>query len=190
MRPTARLRVALARHPWIHWSIVIALAAAAALIVRAELVSVAARREAWGRGREVLVADGDQAPGGAVLARPVTLPEPALPDAALTTLPEGALLRQHVVDGEVLVDVDILVASGPAAGAPAGTVVVGVVDPLMRGAGAGDRVVIAADGGLIASSGVIVRVVDDVAFVAVAPGDAPAVAAAARSGSASLVYVP
>lgn len=190
MRPTARLRVAIARHPWIHWTVVGTLAAGAALAVRAEMASVGEQRAAWGTAREVLVADGDLEPGEPLRTRWRTLPAPAVPAAAVTDVPDGALARQHVADGEVVVDVDLIDRSGPAAHAPDGTVVVAVVDPLMRDAAVGDRVRVAADGMIVARHGLIVHVADDVAFVAVDPDEAAAVTAAARDGRASLVYVP
>ena len=190
MPPTARLRYELARHPWIRWGIVVALAAAVGVLVRGELAALATQREAWGRSRDVLVADGDLAPGDVVRARTVTLPDTARPAAALESLPEGAVARQHVADGEVLVEVDVFDATGPAAGAPAGTVVVGIVDPLMRASSVGDRVLVAADGAVLADEAVIVHIVDEVAYVAVDPTDAAATAAASRDGTATLLYVP
>ena len=190
MPPTARLRYELARHPWIRWVIVVALAAAVGLIVRGELAALATQRQAWGRSREVLVADGDLAPGDVVRARAVTLPDAARPAAALESLPEGAVARQRVGDGEVIVDIDVQRATGPAAGAPAGTVVVGIVDPLMGDSSVGDRVLVAARGEVLADEAVIVHIVDEVAYVAVAPNDAPAAAAASRDGTATLLYLP
>jgi hypothetical protein len=190
MQLITRARFELARRPWIYWTLVAALAVAVVALVRAELATIDARRDAWGTRRVVLVVDGDHAPGDEPRVRRVTLPAPAVPQSALSTVTGGARLRQHVADGEVLVDVDILAGDGPAARAPSGTVVVAIVDPLMRAVRPGARVEVAAEGTVIAAPASIADVVDEVAFVAVDPTDAAAVAAAARLGTASLLYVP
>ncbi len=190
MQLITRARFELARRPWIYWLVVAALAVTVAVSVRAELATIGERRDAWGVSRVVLVADGDLLPGDPLRVREATLPAPVIPESAITSLPAGARLRQHVADGEVLVDVDVLTASGPAARAPAGTVVVGVIDPLMRSVRAGAAVEIAAGGRVVASPATVVDVVDEVTFVAVRPDDAASVAAAALDGTASLLYLP
>lgn len=190
MQLTARMRFVLARRPWIYWTIVAVLAAAAAGVVHAELRSIGERRDAWGETRHVLVADGDLDPNGPLRLREVTLPAAAVPASALGEVPRDARLRQHVADGEVLVDVDVVHESGPAARATDGTVVVALVDPLMRGVRPGERVQVAAAGHVIADRAIVVDVVDDVAFVAVRPADAARVADAAQANSASLLYLP
>jgi hypothetical protein len=190
MQLTARMRFVLARRPWIYWTIVALLAAGAAAIVHAELTAIGERRDAWGTTRRVLVADGDLEPGAPFRVREVTLPAAAVPPSALDELPAHATLRQRVADGEVLVAVDVVRATGPAARADDGTVVVALVDPLMRGVRSGERVQVAAAGQVIADDATVVDIVDDVAFVAVPPDDAARVADAAQTNSASLLYVP
>ena len=130
----------------------------------------------------------------------VALPDTALPNSALSTLPPGARLRQRVVIGEVLVAADVTDLPGPAAGAPDGTVVVALrtdhdlSTPGTPGAPGGSLVGLAvqvvADGLLLADDATIVDVSTESMFVAVDLDDGPAVAAAERAGVASLLFLP
>jgi len=54
----------------------------------------------------------------------------------------------------------------------------------------GLSVQVAADGIVLAAEAAVVETIDDVIFVAVAAREAPAVAAAAHSGLATLLYLP
>jgi hypothetical protein len=49
---------------------------------------------------------------------------------------------------------------------------------------------VVADGIVLTHEATVVDVVDDIVFVATDPGDAPSIAAAARGGIASLVFLP
>ena len=109
---------------------------------------------------------------------------------ALEELPAGARLRQRVAHGEVLTELDIADRRGPAALADAGTLVVALSDPLSRNVTTGLPVQVAADGIVLAGSATVVDIADEIVFVAVDAVDAPAVAAAAQQGIASLLYVP
>ncbi len=62
-------------------------------------------------------------PGDPIVAELVALPIAALPDAALTDQPDGAVVRQRVAAGEVLTRLDVTSRSGPATLAEPGTVV-------------------------------------------------------------------
>ena len=180
----------MAQRPWVYWLAVALIATTIALVVRAQLGGVDDARAAWGRTRRVVVADVELAPGGVVDVIEVDLPTAMIPDGALTEWPTGALLRQRVAAGEVLVDIDLATPPGPAARAAPGTAVVALSDPLSRGVTIGFEVQIAADGLLVAERGTVVDVVDDVVFIAVPQRDAATVAAAAHAGLASLVYLP
>ncbi len=90
----------------------------------------------------------------------------------------------------MLTELDVTSRAGPAALAEPGTVVVALSDPLARDvarraarAGGGRRLV-------LAETAEVTDVADDVIFVAVDDRDAPAVAAAAQQGIASLLYLP
>lgn len=185
-----RLRRLVARRPWIHWAAVAAFALAAAGVVYRAAADVEATRRTWGTTRPVLVADGDHAPGDPIDAVRVDLPVAMIPAAALDDVPPDARARQRITDGEPVVAADVTAPDGPAAGAGTGTLVVGVVDPLAPGARPGLGVVVVAEGLVLAPHASVVSVVGDVVYVAVGVDDAAVVAAAARSGTASLVFVP
>lgn len=190
MHVAAHTRLALARRPWIYWSLVTALAALVAFSVHDRLGAIERERGEWGATRTVLVADGPLEPGDIVATRRVELPVAALPDLALSELVKGSRMRQRAADGEVLTSFDVASRPGPASAADVGEVVVTVADPLTHSAAVGLQVRIVADGLVLAVSGRVVDVVDDVVFVAVDERDGPAVAAAARSGIVSLLYLP
>lgn len=190
MHVAARVRLALARRPWIHWVVVAGLATGLGVGVDRRLAEVDRERATWGDTRTVLVADTDLAPDAPITVTPTELPVAAVPERALTELPSGARLRQHVAAGEVLVDLDVTARPGPAARASAGSIVVAVTDPSARHVTIGVTVAIAADGSMLAARATVVDLADDVVFVAVDAGDAATVAAAAHDGSASLLYVP
>jgi hypothetical protein len=190
MHVAARARLVLARRPWIHWLFVTALAALVAVSVNDRLAAIERERDGWGTTRLVLVADGPLEAGDSVVVRRVELPTAALPDAALSDLAPDARMRQRAADGEVLTSFDVVSRPGPAAGADDGDVVVTVADPLARGVAVGTNVQIVADGLVLADSGRVVEVVDEVVFVAVDEPDGPIVAAAAQQGIASLLYLP
>ena len=190
MHVVARARLVLARRPWVYWAVVATLAALAAAAVHGEMTSIAAERDRWGSTRTVLVARHRLEPGDPVAADLVDLPTAAVPDSALDTIPNGARVRQRVAAGEVLTGLDVTGRSGPAALAEPGTVVVALSDPLARDVTTGLDVQVVAEGLVIAARAQVTGVVDDVIFIAGGAGEAPTVAAAARTGVASLLYLP
>jgi hypothetical protein len=190
MHVAARTRLVLARRPWIYWVLVGAVAVLVGFSVHDRLGAIERERDRWGATRTVLVADGPLEPGDVAATRRVELPVAALPDQALSDLTSGSRMRQRAADGEVLTSFDVATRPGPASGADSGEVVVAVADPLARNVVVGAAVQIAADGLLLAESGRIVQVVDDVVLVAVDERDGPVVAAAAHAGIASLLFLP
>ena len=190
MDVAARARLVLARRPWIYWLIVVALAGSVALYTNGRLAAIDDARDEWGRTRVVLVADGPLRAGDPVATRSIELPVAALPAIALTDIPAGTMMRQRAGDGEVLTSLDVTTAPGPAAGAEPGSVVVAIADPLARGLEAGVRVQVAADGLVLAESGTVVDVIDEVVYVAIGEHDGPIVAAASQQGIATLLYLP
>jgi hypothetical protein len=190
MHVAARARLVLARRPWVYWVAVAALAILAAGAVQRETSSIAEERDRWSTTRSVLVASRQLEPGEPVVADFVLLPVAAVAELALTEAPDGAVVRQRVAAGEVITELDIARRAGPAALAEFGEVVIALSDPLARNVAPGLHVQVAADGVLLARSATVTGVVDDVIFVAVASIDAPALAAAARQGIATLLYLP
>ena len=190
MHIVARARHFLARHPWVYWAVVLSSAAIVAGAIFHQLSLLEYEREEWQETRSVLVADTDLQPGDSIKASNTDLPLAALPESALDVIPNGSQLRQHVAAGEVLVAADLTQIPGPAARADPGTVVVGLTDPLSRGVVIGLSVRVVADGIVLAAEATVVETIDDVVFIAVAGHEAPAVAAAAHSGLATLLYLP
>jgi hypothetical protein len=190
MHVAARARLVLARRPWLYWLIVVVLATTIALAVSERVADLDAARRSWGDTRPVLVATAPLEPGDPIVALTVDVPVALLPIGALEDLPEGAHVRQRVSDGEMLTELDIADRPGPAALADGGTLVVALSDPLSHNVTIGLSVQVAADGIVLAEPATVVDLADEIVFVAVDAADAPAVAAAAQEGTASLLYVP
>jgi hypothetical protein len=190
MHIVVRARRLLARHPSIYWVTCTALAGASALMVHAQLAALDEARHTWGATRNVLVATADHEPGDALHARATALPSAMVPQSAISEAATTATARQRIAAGEVIVADDIARGGGPAGRADPGERVVGLTDALARNIVVGADVEIIADGVILANRARVVDVVDDVIFVATAPTDAPAVAAAAHDGSAALIFVP
>lgn len=190
MHVAARARLVLARRPWLYWAIVAALTAAVVVTTRNELATVERARAEWGSTQSVLVATRTLEPGDPIETERIDVPVAMAPSAALDDMPHDAILRQRVGAGEILTEVDIAPRPGPAALAPVGTIVVAIADPLARYVPLGASVQIAADGLLIAERATVTDATDDVMFLAVEPGVAPAVAAAAEQGLAVILILP
>jgi hypothetical protein len=192
MHVAARLRNVLARHRWLYWAAVLLLALGTALVVASATAAVDDARRSWGRTRPVLVATADLVPGdplaGATELRP--LPVPMVPAAALGEPEPGAVARQHVGAGEVVVMVDVAATAGPQALIPAGWSAVAVAETVPSGAATGDEVTAVAEGVVLAADAVVVGRSGDAVLVAVPAGEAPAVAMAAASGTLALLLVP
>jgi len=191
MNPLARVRHLLARRPWLYWLAVSSVAIACGLVAARAVAAVEDERQAWGSPRTVVVAAHDLAPGdaldGATLERAVPLP--MVPPDALAAPPAGAVARQRVAAGEMLVGHDIAATAGPQALIPPGWQAVAVAEPVATGAAVGDRVVAAGGGIVLAPSGVVVAVLAEGVLVAVPSADAPAVAQAATTGELTLLLL-
>lgn len=190
MHVAARARLVLTRRPWIYWAVVATFATLAAMAVHGQMASIEAERDRWGTTRSVLVARHQHEPGDPIRADLVALPVAALPPDALDETSAAGRVRQRVAAGEVLTELDITSARGPAATAEPGTVVIALADPLARTVVSGLRVQVAADGLVLAESAEVTDVADEVIFVAVSERDAASVAAASQQGIASLLYLP
>lgn len=193
MHAVARGRQFLARHPSVYWCTVALCAALAAWTVHQRIAAIDAERAAWGTPRPVLMATVPLTPDDPLdtdSLRLVDVPEAVAPVRAVSELPERARLHQRVGAGEILVAEDLTAAPGPAGRAPAGSVVVGLAAPDGDGAEIGLAVRIVADGIVLAHDATIVDRIGTTVFVAVPARDGPAVAAAERTGTASMIFVP
>ncbi len=186
----AHLRTYLARHPLIHWALVATLAAVAAHLVIARFDAAEAARRSWADPVEVLVATADHRPGDLLATRPVELPAVAVPADVVADLPPGARARQFLSAGSVLERADVATVGGPASGAVPGAAVVPVPVHSPVAGTVGVPVDVLADGIVLAADATIVATDGDTLYVAVERGAAPAVAAAALSDVASVVFLP
>ena len=192
MNPVARARHVLARRPWLYWSAVLALAAAAGGAVAHGAARVDDARRSWGTSRDVLVATVDIAPGDDLATRTEVRarPLPVVPDATIGSVPAGATARQHIAAGEAVVAVDVAPTAGPQALIPSGSVAVAVAEAVPSGAAVGDRVVVVAGGVVLADAAVVVGLDAGTVLVAVPRDEAALVAQAAASGDLALLLVP
>ncbi len=190
MAITSRVRLLLARRRRLRWVLVAALAGLTALTVHDRLRALDDARPEWSETRTVLVADTDHDPGEQLRLSAARLPVVAVPPSALAELPTGARLRRGISAGEILVEADVSAAVGPAANAPPGTVVVPFAGDTVADARPGLPVRVVAEGIVLADDATIVAVTAGATHVAVPPAAAPAVAAAVRAGSASVLFLP
>ena len=102
-----RVRLLLARRPWLYWLFVGTCAAAAWLGVAGAQARVAHERAQWGTTRRVWVAQADLAAGQPVSAAGSNYPLAMLPATAVTSLPANAVAARPVAAGEVLVAADL-----------------------------------------------------------------------------------
>jgi hypothetical protein len=188
----ARVRLTLARSPWLYWALVAILAAAAGLLALRASAGVETARRAWGEERRVLVTTGAVEPGDPVAAatelRP--LPAPLVPADAVIELPATAVARQRIAAGEVVVGHDVAAADPPRSLIPSGWLAVAVSEPVASGAGVGDPVSVATGGVVLAADGVVVGISGAGLLVAVPADDAAQVAHAAAAGDVALLLRP
>jgi Flp pilus assembly protein CpaB len=186
----AHIRSFVARHRAVYWGAVATLALVVALALGVQSHRLDRARAAWGRSIAVWVAARDVAPGDVVVAQLRVLPEAALPPSALRgAWPSGAIARQRVAAGEVLVRDDLASTRLPLLGAGHRAVAIAVDDgtPALE---PGDHVDVIAAGSVVAADGVVVATGPTTVLVAVEPGAAPAAATAAHEGSAVVVLRP
>jgi hypothetical protein len=180
MRWMPRLRLLLARRPWIYWLGVALLAAIVTLGVASSSAELDRQRAAWGRTATVYTATRAIAVGDgladAVIA--VDLPVAMIPETAVRDLPGSAVAVQRVAPGEVLVDSDIARGDGPGSLLPAGWLAV-TIDADNAIFGLGDPVSVLAAGSVIAPNGLVVGRGDSGLVVGVPADVAAAVADAA-----------
>jgi Flp pilus assembly protein CpaB len=175
------------------------------LAVARTVAGAEATRAAWGRTRTVLVATRDLPAGhrlGLGDVAPRRLPRAVVPSGALTRAPTGQVVREPVLEGEVLPRRRLGRAgsAGLVALLPPGTRAVAVprdpatVPPVHVGQRV-DVVAVVAGGAagppalVLARAAPVVSVDDDAVAVAVAPATVPRIAAALAEGAVTLAVV-
>jgi hypothetical protein len=188
------LRRLLARRPWIHWLVVLAVAVATGAVLRERVAGIDEARRAWGASRAVLVARRDTRPGELLEIDAREVPAAVVPPGALDGTPNTAQLvaRQDVSAGEIVTAVDVGRADldGPAALIPDGWSAVPIVEAPASGAAIGSRVRVVGDGVVLAPDAMIVGYHDDVTLVGVPTEAAAMVAAGAQSGGVTVLLLP
>jgi pilus assembly protein CpaB len=175
------------------------------LLVARTVEDAQATRAAWGATRSVLVATRDLPAGhrlGLGDTEPRRLPRAVVPPGALATAPAGQVVREPILQGEVVPRRRLGRAgsAGLVALLPAGTRAVAVprdpatVPPVRVGQRV-DVVAVVADGSagppavVLARGAPVVAVGDDAVALAVAPATVPRVAAALAAGAVTLAVV-
>ncbi len=178
MRWIPRVRILLARRPWIYWTAISVVAVVVGVSVAGLLSDIRRARESWGETTTALVAvtlvEAGEVISDSYEAREVPLA--MVPPAALTSMPPGAIATQKISVGEIVLTSDVDHGAGPLALLPSGwlamSVQMSVDDTFVAGAPA----VIVAAGSTIAPNAVIVRIVADGLIIGVPADVAPAVA--------------
>jgi hypothetical protein len=181
-RHTARLRRLLARHPTLRWIAIIVTCGGFAFSIWSHRDDVAEAREAWGSASPVWVADTDVAPGEPLVARTLDVPDAVAPADATRADPSGAAARQHIGRGEIITTIDIAGGSGALVLVPDGWLAVAVAERVPSGAQVGERVLVVADGSIIADEGLVVALDEGATIVAVPAASGPLVALADETG--------
>ncbi len=168
-----RLRLALARRPWMYWVFV----AVCTAIAWSTLASAQARlddqRQRWGETRRVWVAAADIAPGDLVRSAARDYPIAMLPTSAIDAQPVDAIATTAIAAGEVLVTSDVAATDRSL---PAGWVVFALAGDNTPALRQGDRVAIFGSG-LRWCDGVVVAREEEAVEIGVPPDCAEAVSA-------------
>ncbi len=185
MQLLPRLRLALARRPWVYWVFVVACAA----IVWSTIASAQSRldkqRHRWGETRRVWVAAVDISPGDLMLAAARDYPVAMLPASAIDDEPVGAIATASVAAGEVIVTSDV---SPDERGVPPDWVVFALGPHGVPALRPGDQVAIFGSGQRWCD-GVVVAVGDNSIEVGVPPTCADMVSAQVASQSIVLALL-
>ncbi len=189
-RATTAIRRTSARHPWIQWLAIGALAIGVVASVHTRLAAVDAAREAWGDPVAVWIAGANTEIGEPLRVSRATVPAAMAPPGAVREPPEGLVARQRIGVGEIVTDVDVMAAGDTGSLAPDGWLLVPLEERPPSGAATGERVVVVSDGYVLSEDAVIAGAVDRVTLVAVPADVAPLLPAAAEHGAVTLLRVP
>ncbi len=102
-----KVRLLLARRPWLYWLCTAVCAAIAWAAVGSAQGAAVRERQRWGTTRAVWVTTQPASPGGPLTAERREYPLAVVPGDALTTLPAAATAAHPLARGEVLVAADL-----------------------------------------------------------------------------------
>ena len=103
----SRLRLALARRPWVYWLFVACCAAIVWSTLAANQAKLDDQRRRWGETRRVWIASVDIAPGDVVRSVARDYPIAMVAESALNEQPVRVIATTSISAGEVLVAADI-----------------------------------------------------------------------------------
>jgi len=188
MRWMPRVRMLLARRPWIYWISVAVIAFAIGSSVRASTAAAKRERETWGITSRAVIADRRIEAGepleGAVSTRP--LPIAMLPASALVALPLAATARHTIAAGEVLVSLDVTADKGALSLLPDGWLAIVIDDDNAALFTVGDTVAVVAAGRVLTPNAVVVQLVEGGVVVGLSSDVVGAVAEAANQRVATV----
>lgn len=137
----ARLRLLLARRPWLYWLAVGLCAGSVWLTIHGSQARVEAERGSWGATITVWVAEENTEAGASIRAAPRGYPAAVVPPSAITEAPTG-VARRSIADGEIVVEGDLAGDADP----PIGWVVLAVAADLAPVLVPGDSVAVMGNG--------------------------------------------
>jgi hypothetical protein len=183
----ARIRLTMARHPWIYWVVVAVVAGAVATGTARAMAGVDAQRRSWGQQATVWVASAAIEPGQPIRSDRRQVPRAVVPTGAIKVAPEDVVARQRIANGEIITDLDVA-APGPAGLIPDGWVAFAVPVPVAH-LDSGDHVrVYAAD--QFVAAGVVVDDGDSESMVAIPVEAAPVMATALLADTVTIALTP
>ncbi|MBI4882515.1 MAG: SAF domain-containing protein [Actinobacteria bacterium] len=165
-----RLRLALARRPWLYWLFVAGCAVVVWSLLASGQAKLARQRREWGETRRVWIAVGDIARGAQLRTSAGDFPVAMLPPSAVTDDPAGSIADRSIANGEVIVATDV---SGGDGDLPADWVVFAVSRNRTPAVHAGDGVALFA-GGQYLCDGAVVALADNSLDIGVPPACADA----------------
>lgn len=112
----SRLRLELARRPWIHWLVAGTCAAVVGLSVHTRLRAVDTERARWGSTTSVLVAAADHLAGEPLRVVRREYPTAMVPPDAVTERVDDGVAARTVPEGAVLVGPDLAGGDAPPPG--------------------------------------------------------------------------
>lgn len=185
------LRRVLVRRPWIYWVAIGLVAFTLGANVRGRMNMLESQRAAWGDAITVFVARYDVDVGeplaSALMASSV--PVAIVPEAALRSVTDQ-VARRAIAAGSIVTEFDVASSSGPQSLAPAGHVIVALIESPSSGAAVGDAVQVASEGVVVSAHAIVVGHVGAATLVAVPAAEGPLLPAAAATGGIALLLIP
>ncbi len=187
MHQLAWARLMMARHPWVYWLAILAIACTVSIGTARALGEVDAARRSWGQQQTVWTATISIEPGQPITAERRNVPRAFVPAGAVVDTPNSTIARQRIGPGEIVTVTDVA-ATGTAALIPAGSVAFAVAATVEHFA-VGDQIAVYA-GDQFVATGDIVGGSESELMVAVPADAAPAMAAALLADAVTLALSP